>query len=219
MSFAQRSVPVNYKIIGEAVEYYSKQGYQYVEAPWLVSHESVTITLPPSARVMQVRLDGVVKYGYLVGSGEQSFLEIRDDLCPGRKYQCVTPCFRDEPEYDELRLPYFLKVELILPLWKTDDPEEGVKVVIRDAGNFFCKYTGPTSVQTEIGTDLCAMGVELGSYGWREHEGFRWVYGTGVAEPRLSQVMRLSHEAMIKRNREKQAEWEKENPEIAELLR
>ena len=29
-------------------------------------------------------------------------------------------------------------------------------------------------------------GIELGSYGIREFAGFRWIYGTGVAEPRLS---------------------------------
>jgi hypothetical protein len=34
-------------------------------------------------------------------------------------------------------------------------------------------------------------GIELGSYGIREHDNLKWVFGTGLAEPRLSKVLRL----------------------------
>lgn len=37
--------------------------------------------------------------------------------------------------------------------------------------------------------DLVYRGIELGSYGIRECEFLTWIYGTGVAEPRLTRVM------------------------------
>jgi hypothetical protein len=37
--------------------------------------------------------------------------------------------------------------------------------------------------------DIECNGVELGSYGVRHFENIDWIYGTGLAEPRLSTVM------------------------------
>jgi hypothetical protein len=30
--------------------------------------------------------------------------------------------------------------------------------------------------------------IEIGSYGMREYENFKWIYGTGMAEPRFSKA-------------------------------
>lgn len=46
-------------------------------------------------------------------------------------------------------------------------------------------------VATEIGLDLELGGIELGSYGYREHNDLKWTYATGLAEPRFSQAVAL----------------------------
>jgi hypothetical protein len=196
---------INYKRVGEAIEHYGKIGYEYIEAPWLVSKEAIDITRPPTVKPFETFM------GQLVASGEQSFLEMRNDLCPSRKYQCATPCFRDDKP-DKFHLTYFFKVELIIVLWKTDEPDKYLNMIIMDAYNFHRRYFGygtyPVVVDTDIGKDINICGVEVGSYGFREHNGFRWIYGTGLAEPRLSQVLEIAEE-----------ERERENAEIEELCK
>lgn len=190
---------IDYKLIHEATEHYKRLGYNLIEVPWLVSKEALDVTRPPEARHF------TTFKGELVASGEQSFIEIRKDLCPGRKYQCVTPCFRDE-KYDDLHKPWFLKCELILPLWKDDDAEAAVDVVLKDAYDFFRRYASyegsPVKIKTDIGWDINMLGIEVGSYGYREYDGFRWVYGTGVAEPRLSYVRQQIEEEIDRKNDE-----------------
>lgn len=178
---------IDYRKIARAIEFYSNKGYEYIEVPWLVARKSIEITKPASARPFETFL------GDLVASGEQSFLEIRSELCPGRKYQCVTPCFRDEPILDEFHLNHFLKLELIIPLWKNDSAEEYVDKIFKDGYAFACHYNSSnnavSSAKTDDGRDILVDDIEIGSYGYREHEGFRWVYGTGIAEPRFTQAM------------------------------
>lgn len=191
---------ISWNRIAQAINYYTIKKYEYIEVPWMVDEETINITKPPQARLFDSFL------GNLVASGEQSFLAIREDLCPGRKYQCVTPCFRDE-KYDELHLPYFVKCELIHVLWKTDDADQALELMIRDAWNFITgiTYTCTEVVKTDIGKDILTAGIEVGSYGYREHEGFRWIYGTGLAEPRMSQAV---------------SKWEKDsNEELEQLMR
>lgn len=184
---------INYQRIADAIKHYSKCGYEYIDAPWFVSKESIDVTRPENTRYFETFI------GNLVASGEQSFVEIRNDLCPSRKYQCVTPCFRDD-DYDEMRLPYFLKLELIIVLWKNDQSDNLEAQIISDARAFFSKYGKTEIVKTDVGHDLNMFGYELGSYGYREHKEFRWIYGTGVAEPRLSQVIekrKIEHDQKI----------------------
>jgi len=40
-------------------------------------------------------------------------------------------------------------------------------------------------LSVDIGSDI----LELGSYGFREYEGFFWIFGTGLAEPRFSSAI------------------------------
>lgn len=174
---------MNWERIANSIKYYTSLNYEYVEVPWMVTESIVSITKPPNSRIFKTF------NGCLVASGEQSFLEIRHDLCPAKSYQCVTPCFRDE-KYDELHLPYFMKNELIHVLWKRENPEHALDKMIRDALGFFLHGK---IVKTEFGFDIEIEGIEVGSFGIREHEGFRWVYGTGCAEPRLSQAYEMRY--------------------------
>ena len=181
---------IDYAKIAVAIEYYKNLGYQYIEVPWVVSEEAILTTIPPGIRPLWE-----TSRGHLVGSGEQSFLQMAMDkkLSPG-KYVCVTPCFRDEFP-DDLHKNWFLKVELI----RTDSTNlTDVGPMVMDALLFFRKYDNYASTEVcDASADpisayhssidiISSNGIELGSYGIREHNGFRWIYGTGCAEPRLT---------------------------------
>ena len=172
---------INYKHISDAIEHYTRLGYEYIEAPWIVNFLAVSTTKPEKSKFFYIS-----HVGHLVGSGEQSFIEIRKKLEKDKKYICVTPCFRDD-DYDKYHFPYFLKAELIHAFPKTKLDEHNMFL---DALNFFKKYAEPYSVDTDIGKDIMINGLEVGSYGYRSMSDFDWIYGTGVAEPRLSQSLK-----------------------------
>lgn len=172
---------IDYSKISQAVDFYSKKGYEYIEVPWLISNASLNITRPKDARPFDTFA------GSLVASGEQSFLEIRKNLVLNKKYQCVTPCFRDEI-VSEWQKQYFIKNELIISINKGDF-KNCLNEVLKDSYTFFNKFGDVEIVRTEIGWDILMSGIELGSYGYREIEDFAWIYGTGCAEPRLSQAI------------------------------
>ncbi len=176
------SPPINYHRIAKAIDHYSSGGYTFIDVPWFASRQAMQVTAPPNLRFCTSFL------GDLVASGEQSFIQLwMDGKMEKGKWHCVTPCFRDEPHVNEFRLNYFMKVELIEV--DPDDVEQSIQDHIEFALDFFEFYSFIKTrvIDTEIGKDIVtADGIELGSYGYREHEGFRWTYGTGVAEPRLS---------------------------------
>jgi aspartyl/asparaginyl-tRNA synthetase len=195
---------IDYSKIAIAVEHYKVRGYKYIEVPWLVSKESMLITAPPEVRFFSTFA------GELVASGEQSFLQIRDQLLQAdgfpALYQCVTPCFRDEANHDELHLQYFMKNELIGINWKTFNHKDKTEVpwallnyLIRNALDFFKQYANHEDVKvvdapmpnSVVNHDITIKGIEVGSYGYRYIDGFAWCYGTGCAEPRLSQVLAM----------------------------
>lgn len=179
----QRALSFDFSIIAAAQFHYGILGYRDVPVPWVVSAEAMGATIPEWA----------VPYstfgGHLVGSAEQSFVELLLQGQPLGKVQATTPCFRDE-DHDELHSPYFLKTELfnsVLP-----PTEASVLSVLEDARQFFARYV-PVKLQQEgeLAWDLvhAESGIELGSYGVRTIPGHSWIYGTGVALPRLQQTM------------------------------
>jgi seryl-tRNA synthetase len=179
---------IDYEKIAAAVHHYETKGYKEIEVPWIISLDSMLITRPKGARLFSTFA------GELVASGEQSFLEIRNQLKPG-KYQCVTPCFRDEQIKDRLHHQHFMKNELIWVLepWKPNDATYYymLEVMIKDAKEFFNKYCNAVVVDAPLSNafnnqDIEINGIEVGSYGYRSYEDFHWIYGTGCAEPRLT---------------------------------
>jgi hypothetical protein len=61
-----------------------------------------------------------------------------------------------------------------------------------DALEFFSKYVIKNFikiVKTAEGFDLEYRGVEIGSYGYRECLFTKWIYATGLAEPRFSRMI------------------------------
>lgn len=193
--------PINWKRIADAVSFYQEQGYVYVEAPWIVPEACVRATLPDWAKLHLLVGDGA-----LVGSAEQAFIHMVEEgrLTPG-KYMAAGPCFRYEKEHDYLHQQYFFKVELIHLLepqkypdgsWKPlslmqEHPGQALSYCLGAAVKFFNTQTSTPAalVDTKIGFDLELHGIEIGSYGIRNHGPHTWVYGTGVAEPRFSQAL------------------------------
>lgn len=196
---------IDYHKIATAVRHYGEAGFKYMEVPWLISKESMMITAPPDVRLFDTFA------GSLVASGEQSFLHIRKLLLTAEEFpalfQCVTPCFRDEINPDELHLQYFIKNELIGVLDAKHDQDDIpwalLNFVIRKALDFYKIYAYEESDNLKVvdvpmsnsvvNKDITIRGIEVGSYGYRYTDDFAWVYGTGLAEPRLSQVLQKTY--------------------------
>lgn len=175
--------------IGRAVEHYSgdRGHYAYVEAPWVVDEKYTRVTYPHSHAFKTT-------YGDLVGSAEQGLLalsaegKILDSSSVRHRYVACGPCFRDHQPKDKFHNPYFMKVELYLP----HRSERDVGILIRSAAQFFASEGAvPEIVKTEEGWDIYVAGIEVGSYGFRQVWDHMWVYGTGLAEPRFSQALKL----------------------------
>ena len=151
---------IDYRKLGAALEHYEARGYEYIEVPWAVRPEATNITLPAGREAT------AVQYGDLVGSAEQSFIEL---MMRGRaitKACAITPCFRLEETYDELHHGYFMKLELIT----TNATPEKLQATINDARDFFSSYTDVEIILT--GADMYDIidkhhKIELGSYGLR----------------------------------------------------
>lgn len=181
--------PISYEHIGKAQSYYRALGYRNLAAPWLVSPLAIQPTLPEGARMFPTPA------GVLVGSAEQSFIELmQNGVMPVGRFQATTPCFRSENEYNELTRLYFVKTELIW--YMPEDVNLGLDTLLNHAFSCFFELSDVDTfeqVQTAEGFDIYFNGIELGSYGVRKMKEHLWVYGTGLAEPRFSIAMRNLH--------------------------
>lgn len=180
---------IDYYLVAFAEDYYLRKGFRLIDVPWLVSEKISNITKPNWKRNFWV------KNKVLVGSAEQSFIEL---FLEGRikegRYLATTPCFRDESKVGWLHQNYFLKTELI-EIGSVGEKE--LEEVITTAKGFLSLFLKTKVVKTGISSfDIVDVksGVELGSYGLSglDHAGtsMRYVYGTGCALPRLSTVLR-----------------------------
>jgi hypothetical protein len=191
--------PTQYRRLTDAMQYYERQGFKTIDVPWAVSKEAMDITRPTWAGddTLQYMAGGIQLCP--VASAEQSFLQLQLDARRNTNsslsgsYVAITPCFRNEPILDELHQPYFMKVELIS--WDRTD-RDSLQAMLELASDFFSQWIDVDTVDNddpdpigEIAIDIIAKntGIELGSYGIRNHPSVgRWLYGTGCAEPRLS---------------------------------
>lgn len=179
---------IDYSIIADSNKFYEDRGYARIESPWTVTKEVSEITKPVGAREFQLVHEN---NKVLVASGEQSFLYLYlKEFLPKGKFQTTTPCFRFE-KFDTFHTKYFVKTELI----QTDKTtEEDLIKVINDSWFFFAQYFPAHHLhikkQSNGSYDIQFHDIELGSYGIRSCDFLTWIYGTGVAEPRMSQTMR-----------------------------
>lgn len=179
--------PISLNVIAEA-HFWWKRWFQDKMVPALVDPDVMQHTCPPG--VIDNRLHGEGT-DTVVASAEQSFLQLdKDGELEAGNWMALTPCYREEPVFDEVHLPVFLKLELIRV---NDDPHfftrtEALHLAHKMQKFFMEFYAMPTTViETEDGWDVMYKDLELGSFGVRRTmTGRSYIYGTGLAEPRAS---------------------------------
>lgn len=190
---------IRWDLLHETADYFqydeqaSNRGrFKFIDVPWVVSERAIRSTFNGNVHE-------VMPGQFAVGSAEQSFAELllRGDLDPKEQYVAISPCFRDEPVIDWIHKPHFIKAELIQPyqggpLEDFDLAVAAAKWMDRLVDRF--AYYGRAHVnviKTNEGYDVTVNKIEVGSYGIRHFDGFSWVYGTALAEPRFSTVLHM----------------------------
>ena len=188
---------IDYKLLAKSIDYYESFGFKRVESPWTVTEAVIDITKPPGAPTSKlVHSDDKC----LVASGEQSFLYLfLKGFLPHGQYQTTTPCFRSGDSFDFNHTKYFIKNELI-------DTENVTKQKLYDiveiSYNFFISVFSNLTVlrKSENGSGVIDIEIsingkwyELGSYGIRKCEYLKWIFATGLAEPRTSSLIKLQN--------------------------
>jgi hypothetical protein len=193
---------IDYALLGKAIDYYDSQGFLRIETPWLVSKDIADLTKPLDASTYIVQKDVETKQKAFVASGEQSFLYLinKGHMPSSGRYQTVTPCLRDDA-WDTTHMKNFVKLELIE--YSTDNNINDVarvKRMIDQALGFFSKHVDNTalsvvnySTATTLSYDINLNDIEIGSYGYRKCSFCNWIYGTGIAEPRFSRLLKQTH--------------------------
>lgn len=170
---------IDYSLIAQALDFYKDKGFKYIEVPWVVPKEYNEVTFPGPFPFS-------TEYGVLIGSAEQAliYMAAMGKLAWDCPYVSISPCFRDD-KVDATHQKSFLKVELFIL-------GHSQYFLLTSAKEFYQSIGLTTeTVTTEQGFDLYSKGIELGSYGERQHKDVKWTYGTGLAEPRTSLVRKL----------------------------
>lgn len=177
---------IDYKLLNDSILHFENHGFSRIETPWLVTEAVDSITRPKFVEPFVVN----AKNKNLIASGEQAFLYLYlKEYLPLGKFQTVTPCFRNDT-FDFTHTKYFMKNELI----QTDEVtpynlEKMVETALRfHQPNFQTDLRVETTAE---GFDIMLDDYELGSYGIRECDFLKWIYGTACAEPRTSKLITL----------------------------
>lgn len=185
---------VNYKRLLESIDYYNDKGYKRINLPWIVDEKYIKLTYKDDNKFI------IKDERALLGSAEQAFLkEVFENNLEGR-FQCLTPCFRNDKE-DNLHFEYFMKNELFIYNEKYNFKayELILEEMIINAYNFFEKQSYLQTLkivetsESLLNYDILLNDIEIGSYLIREieFEGRKIMYvcGTGLAEPRFETAM------------------------------
>jgi hypothetical protein len=175
---------INYKLLNDSIEFYNSKGFNRIEVPWMVTEYVDSLTRPKDA--IPYRVENKKKN--FIASGEQGFLYLYlKEYLPKGRFQAITPCMRNDT-FDYTHTKYFMKNELII----TDDVSwKSVQDITEYALEFFRGIFGSEIKRISLtnGYDIEYKGIELGSYGIRECDFLKWIYGTGCAEPRTSRLL------------------------------
>ena len=188
---------VDYNLLNKALKYFSKRGFKQVEVPWRVSKEAIEGTF--NSRESFKSDDK-----FLIGSAEQGFLELYlQNKLTSNQLMSVSPCFRNELE-DYFHQQEFMKLELICFLdkladldFRFNDEYSNVKrlvisfiikkLKIKTSNIFILGTNESNSIYSE---DILVNGIEYGSYGIRQFQDKYYIYGTGIALPRASKILK-----------------------------
>lgn len=190
---------IDYGLIGKAVDYYCNCNYfTLVDVPWTATVQAIEMTY--DGYYSNQILKNTEPTKVLIGSAEQSFCDLMRNckLNVSKDYVAVSPCFRNEHLFDLTHQPQFMKVEMFRVIgFDGNSGREALYYLsyfANKALDFFNSALledGNLSKATPIKTsptslDIVLNGVEIGSYSSKESDGFVWVCGTGLAEPRFS---------------------------------
>ena len=188
---------IDYNLLNKALKYFSKRGFRQVEVPWRVSKEAINGTFDSRE---SFKSDDK----FLIGSAEQGFLELYlQNKLTSNQLMSVSPCFRNEPE-DYFHQQEFIKLELICFLDKPTDIDfrfnDDYSNIKRLVINFIIKklkikasdifISGVLDSNSIYSEDILINGIEYGSYGIRQFQDKYYIYGTGVALPRVSKILK-----------------------------
>jgi len=189
--------PNSFLLLQEALAFWRELGYLFVDLPWVIERRYIEATRPSGA---PVGLE--TPYGFLVASGEQSFLKLASEkkLLEAPGYIGWTPCFREEPQFTQLHHLGFLKAELYIPAESLESGTEALpRLLTRQQELFenlaqmmsFYDAEITTQIVSSEQTDILVNGVEVGSYGIRAFESLCYLYGTALALPRFTQALKM----------------------------
>ncbi len=162
--------------INKIIQIYENFGYIYKTVPTIVNKNILSITHSHHFYIPSY---------YFIASGEQGFLHLitKCKLVVG-KYQTYTACCRPYEKDDFLHQELFFKLELI-NINPKNPQIELFKMILEAYAVYSLECTNLSIVNTEYGFDIENNNIELGSYGIRYHNDICWVYGTGIAYPRI----------------------------------
>ena len=189
---------INMKNFIKIVNEYSAQRYNMTTVPMLIDKKIVETTLPKDKQACMFN----DQYAY-VGSAEQSFLHLKAGKLATGKHMAMTSCYRDDAE-DESHIRVFLKLELIHVLSpdvisSNSEVNRNLMSMIKKCSATFRDVCHSEEIFDNISVefvgnnesqhDILLNGIEIGRYGIRDYLGKKYIYGTGVAEPRLSYAL------------------------------
>lgn len=190
----QQQEIIDYSLLSKAIKYFSKKGFKQIETPWRVSKQAIEGTFNSSE---SFKADDK----FLVGSAEQGFLELQlQDKLKGTQFMSVSPCFRNDIE-DYYHQQEFMKLELIyFSNYEIIKEEIQYQIIKRFVLNFIIKKLKIKTSDIAIletkdnnsiySEDILINGIEYGSYGIRNFQGTYYIYGTGIALPRASKILK-----------------------------
>lgn len=190
---------IDYSLLSSASEYYHTQmKFDRIEVPWLVSKPISDLTAPLDASTYVVQKDTEHKQKAFIASGEQGFLYLinKGHMPSWGMYQTITPCLRDDA-WDSTHMKSFMKLELIH--YSTTENFKDKDMVFdfaEKATSFFKRHVDENrlkivaSLEDPYSCDITLDDIEIGSYGYRSCMFCNWIYGTGIAEPRFSRLLK-----------------------------
>lgn len=204
-------LPINYSLIGKAVDFYKNIGYELINVDWMVAPPySYATWSTPGAQFRTVNSKGYAQH--LVGSAEQGFIQkvALKQVDHDKKYVSVTPCFRRGDNTTPVNTEWFMKVELSAVSHDTSAVFH--HTFLDDAWACF-DYLGADYTKMKVWVDDKLPNkdinyefpeltewpwLELGSYGYRElvlspkdlqKSNCVIHYGTGLALPRFQLIL------------------------------
>lgn len=209
---------INYRIIDESIRFYQEAGFERVESPWTVTQATLDITKPPGVSSFSIKeknkslvASGEQSFLYLYTKGflpAGKFQTVtpcfRDDSFDSlhTKYFVKNELIvTDDVSLEQLRFVVLKAREFFRKycLTKRENDSYVLLSTVRDDVHIVDTSNGKMEIVENVDTsstflypqyDLMYRDVELGSYGIRRCDFLTWIYGTGVAEPRLTRTLK-----------------------------